>query len=98
MSEQVTLTAPITKPNQTLWALAEFTISLRHNIIRISLQGNNGEGKGVVYDASTTPTAKALLTALNTSNNSAGTSMIKRIFNQLIANGHISGTVGGAPD
>lgn len=99
MSEKVTLPAPVAKPSQLDWELVEFQISLRRKIIRCVLRGNNGEFKAVVYTQQTIPTAQSLLSALNTSNNSgANPSMIKRVYNRLIADGHISGTVGGTPD
>lgn len=99
MAEQVNLTVAETKPSNNSYSLERFTIDLSGTkTIHIQLKGQNGEAKSVSYNNSTNPTAATLISNLNTSNNSAGTSLVKRIYNRLIADGHLSGTVSGTPD
>ena len=103
MAEQIDLTTPETKPSNALYKVSELHFfgldgPAAGKMIHAQLKGANGEVKGHTYNSSTTPTAAALLTSLNTANNSAGTSMIKRVYNRLIADGVLDGTVSGTPD
>jgi hypothetical protein len=98
MSERVDLTAAETKPNCTFYELERLTIDVKAKSITAQLLGTNGESKSIVYNALTTPTGASLLSALNTSNNSAGTSLIKRVYNRLLADNAIAGAISGSPD
>lgn len=98
MAERVDLTAAETKPNCTFYELERLTIDVKQKSIAAQLLGTNGESKSVVYNSTTSPTGASLLSTLNTSNNSAGTSLIKRVYNRLIADGVLVGSVSGSPD
>jgi hypothetical protein len=95
--ERVDLTAPIAKVSTQNCALDYFVIDVGNSRIKVDLKCNNGDLVSKTYDATTTPTGASLLTALNTSNNSAGTSLIRRIYNRLTADGVITGTISGVP-
>jgi hypothetical protein len=95
--ERVDLTAPIAKTSTQNCALDYFVIDVGNSRIKVDLKCNNGDVVSKTYDATTTPTGASLLTALNTSNNSAGTSLIRRIYNRLTADGIITGTISGVP-
>lgn len=74
-------------------------------IVEVAL--NTGAATSVIYgpngvtvngvQGAATPTGATLLSALNTSNNSAGTSLIKRVYAQLGSSGVCVGTVSGSP-
>lgn len=101
MAEQVDLPTPITK-TQTKWELDEMTLSARRRLIEIRLVGQNGEALTVLYPTpppvgSSQPSGQTLLTALNKANLTTN-SLMKRVFTQLIADGHIVGTVTGTPE
>src|SRR5262249_46473243 len=97
MPEQYTLTAAITKPNQTLWKIDRLTIDIANAIIQITLRGDNNEIIQKTYDASTTPTGTTVLHALNTGNFTT-TSLAKTIFNRLSTDGVVTaGTTTGTP-
>lgn len=98
MAERVDLTAAETKPNCTFYELERLTIDIKAKSITAQLLGTNGESKSVVYNATTTPTGASLLATLNTSNNSAGTSLVKRVYNRLVTDNVIAGTISGSPD
>lgn len=98
MAERVDLTAAETKPNCTFYELERMILDVKQKSIAVQLLGTNGETKSVVYNATTNPTGQSLLSTLNTSNNSAGTSLIKRVYNRLLTDGHLVGTVSGAPE
>jgi len=100
--ERVDLTAPITKPSTLNCALDYLTldpdlVTPVNGRIMAVLHCDNGDTIQKVYDATTTPTGQTLLSTLNTSNNSTGTSLIKRVYNRLITDGVITGTVSGTP-
>ena len=105
MAEQVTLPAPIpTTVTQTKWELDEFYISVKRGLITAYLLGDDGSTKLVSYPTPAPtnnplqPTGASLLTSLNTANNSgANPSLVKRIYNRLITDGYITGTVVGVP-
>lgn len=95
--ERVDLTAPIAKVSTQNCALDYFVIDVGNSRIKVDLKCNNGDLVSKTYDASTTPTGASLLSSLNTSNNSAGTSLIRRVYNRLTADGVITGSVSGTP-
>ncbi len=93
--EIVTLTTPITKPSTTVCQLDSILLDIAGKRIVAALSCPNGDPITKQYDAFTSPTGAALLSTLNISNNSAGNSLIKKAYAQLIANGVITGTVTG---
>lgn len=95
--EIVTLTTPIVPPTNSTCRLERLTLEPLAGRIYVQTLGTNGEGLSKVYDSTTTPTGASLLSVLNTSNNSAGTSLIKRVYNRLITDGVCVGTVSGTP-
>lgn len=95
MAEQVDLTEPEVKTN-TRYELSRVVLDYKEKNIEIVLEGANGEIKGKVYNAHTSPTGQMLLNQLNTANLSS-TSLVKRIYNRLLADGVIAGTVSGTP-
>lgn len=96
MPESVDLTAPIAKPSITNYALDYLTLDVGNSSILVVLKGNTGDTIQKVYNSTTTPTGASLLSALNTSNNST-TSLIKRVYNRLISDGVLVGSVSGSP-
>ena len=97
MAEQVDLTSPVVTTVAS-YKLDTVTLDVRNMQIVCTLSGANGETPiSKTYNNATSPTGAALLSSLNTSNNSAGTSLIKRVYNQLIASGTLAGTVSGSP-
>lgn len=95
MAEQVTLTSPITFPSITFYKVAELRLQRQDPPhIYIRLVGTNGEHFDHSYEGSA---ALNLIIALNKANLST-ISLEKRIFNQLIGDGVLSGTVSGNPD
>lgn len=96
MAEQIDLTTPEAKPANPSYHLERLTLDIDAGTIHVQLKGANGEALSKVYDKSTTPTGAALLSALNTSNNST-TSLIKRVYQRLTADGVIAGTISGTP-
>ena len=96
MAEQVDLTAPIVHGNTTNLHLGRIAIDIDASAVVATLTGANGDTVTKVYDATTNPTGASLISTLNTSNNST-TSLIRRVYNRLIADGVIAGTVSGTP-
>lgn len=97
MAEAIDLAVPETKPANPRYKLERLTLDIEAKTIYVQLLGANGESLSATYGPSTTPTGAALLSALNTSNNST-TSLIKRVYNRLLADGYLSGAVSGTPD
>lgn len=95
--ERVDLTAPIAKVSTQNCALDYFVIDVGNSRIKVDLKCNNGDVVSKVYDGTTNPSGATLLSQLNTSNNSAGTSLIRRIYNRLTADGVLTGSVTGTP-
>jgi uncharacterized protein (DUF111 family) len=94
MAEQVDLTTPQVA-TATTYTLNYLGINPVAGTIIVEIKSNLGTLITKVYDSTTTPTGAALLSSLNTSNNSAGTSLIKRVFSRLVSDGVIVGTVSG---
>jgi hypothetical protein len=104
MPETVTLPAPIVRTKtQTNWQLEEFRISIKRKMVHIVLIGDNeDEVLTANYPTppptgSSQPSGVTLINALNTANLSTR-SLVKRMFERLIADGYIAGTVTGTPD
>lgn len=95
--ERVDLAVPVVKTSTQNCALAYMVLDVENSRIKVDLKCNNGDVVSKVYDGTTSPTGAALLSSLNTSNNSAGTSLIRRVYARLIADGVIAGTVSGSP-
>ena|SRR5207249_2581781 len=105
--ELVTLTAPVTKPNQTTVKLDGLSIDLTPSkTITVRWLGNNNEPGIAIYstpvptDHPTQPTGAALLTTLNKLNLSgANPSLVARILPRLQMDGYIgSGAISGTPE
>ncbi len=94
--ERVDLSVPETKSN-TSYHVQRLTLDLDASTIMVELKGVNGEALTKIYNQNSTPTGAALLSSLNVSNNSAGTSLIKRVYNRLLADGVVAGMVSGTP-
>lgn len=97
MAEQIDLVTPETKPVNPTYHLERLTIDVDAQTIFVQLKGANGEAVSKVYDKTTTPTASALLHTLNTANFSGPTSLVRAIYNRLIADGVFAGSVSGVP-
>lgn len=99
--EVVNLTTPISKPSTATCQLERLELDpatpFANSRIVVDLLCNNGDRISKQYDQFTTPTGAALLTTLNRTNNSVGNpSLIAKIYNRLVTDGVIVGTVSGA--
>lgn len=90
--ERVNLTAPETKPSNTAYHIARLTLDWDGARIDIVLVGVNGEQNTITYNA---VAATNLMIALNKANLTTR-SLNQRIFDKLIADGFLAGTVAGA--
>lgn len=98
MAESVDLTAPVARPSITNYALDYLTLDVGTSTILVVLKSNAGDTIQKVYNSTTNPTGAALLSSLNTSNNSgANPSLIKKVYNRLLADGVLVGNVNGSP-
>lgn len=93
--EAVTLTTPIVKPATATCQLDTLVLDIKGGRIIATLGCNNGDVINKQYDATTTPTGVSLLSTLNQSNNSAGNSLIKKVYTRLNVDGVVVGTVAG---
>ena len=96
MAEILTLTTPITPPTNSTYTIDRITIDVIALSIMVQLLGTNGEALSKVYDSTTNPTGATLLHALNTGNFSVN-SLMKAVYNRLIADGVLTGSVSGTP-
>lgn len=105
--EIVTLTSPITKPNQTTIKLEGLSIDMfPSKTITVRWLGNNNEPGIAIYstpvptDHPTQPTGAALLTTLNKLNLSGvNPSLVNRILARLQSDGYIpAGSISGTPE
>ena len=94
--EKVDLSSPVVRANTTDYHLERIVIDVDNGSILVQLKGNNGETLSKAYNSTTSPTGASLISTLNASNNST-TSLVKRVYNRLIADGVIAGTVSGTP-
>ena len=95
-AEQVDLTTPDqVQAGTSTYSVAQLTLDWEHGRIVIRLVGDNGERKEVVFgDADN---ARAMMRALNKTDLST-VSLHRRIMERLIADGHLAGSISGAPD
>ena len=94
-AEQVNLTTPITKPPINSYKIDSIVLNVTGATITIVLiDPVSGEKPVFSYYG---PTATALMNALNKVDLSVK-SLQQRIFERLIAEGKIAGTVSGVPD
>jgi hypothetical protein len=93
MSEALTLTTPLVQ-TRTTYAVKIINLDWDSAHIHIRLLGSDGVVVGFNYDG---PQAITLMTALNKVNLSVK-SLQRRILEQLVADGFLTGTVGGSPD
>ena len=95
MAEALVLTTPIVPPTRTTYAFSRLVLDLDAQVIQAVVKGSDGlEVLGEWRGA----TAVSLMTALNVANLSAGTSLVKLVFQQLVAAGKLpAGTVSGSP-
>lgn len=96
MAEQVNLTTPVAGPTISNYHLERLTLDIDQASVLVQLKGNNGEALSKTYSSTTTPTGASLLSSINTSNNSV-TSLVARVYNRLITDGVLVGTVAGTP-
>jgi hypothetical protein len=101
--EIVTLTTPIVKPSTSTCRLEELHIDpdlavfANSRIVVVMACNNAADSFTKQYDQFTTPTGAALITTLNRSNNAVGNpSLIAKVYNRLVADGVLIGTVSGA--
>ena len=102
--EVVTLSAPILATSTaTVMRPARVEFNVLLGTVQISLYPwvagvfvTSGAPLNVTYNASTTPTGAALIVSLNKANFST-ISLERRIINQLVTSGYLTGTVSGTP-
>jgi predicted anti-sigma-YlaC factor YlaD len=91
-----TLTTPATVTTST-YALRYVGLDVAGNRIVVEAVSNTGVVVSKTYDSSTSPTGATLLHSLNTANFTVN-SLVKAVFNRLIADGVIpAGSVSGTP-
>ena len=95
--ERATLTSPLTHPSDTYCDLSSVTITMNPATISASLVCEQGTTLLKTYNSTTTPTGATLLHSLNIGNFSGATSMIHSVYNRLITDGVIAGTISGTP-
>jgi hypothetical protein len=92
--EVVTLATPQVKTAPAC-ALDTLILDVTRSRIVAQLVCPGGDPVSKQYDAFTTPTGAALMTQVNRGNFSGATSLVRAIYNRLITDGVISGTVSG---
>ena len=98
--EKFTLTTPAAPPPATELVLRFVTLNWETQTVTIGWTDNTGTDFSDQYTATTTPTGRTLMVALNKANLSLpGQSLQARIWNRLRLNGHIPlGGITGAPE
>ena len=99
MPETVTLTTPITKPVVSTIQLQSIHIDVMTKSIYLTWIGDNNEVFSANYPTpspNAQPSGGALITTLNTANLST-LSLVKRIYQRLVLDGYITGTIIGTP-
>jgi hypothetical protein len=96
--ELVTLTTPIVPPSTATYHVAQMVLDVDGSSITVILKGANQTDAPIakIYNSATVPTGSSLLHTINTANFSTN-SLIKAVYNRLIADGIIVGTVSGLP-
>lgn len=103
MAEIITLTTPITKPNQTIVKLERFIIDVGAKSVMVQWLGENGEVGSAVYPTpapagSSQPSGQTLISTLNTANLTT-TSLAKRVLQRIQLDGYVgAGTIIGTPE
>ena len=90
--ERVDLTTPVAKASTSSYQLSSVTFAIDAAVIRIVLKANNGDELTKTYEGAP---ATTLTNALNTANLSTR-SLKQRIFDRLISDGVLVGTVAGS--
>lgn len=92
--EQITLTAPVVRPNTTKYTLSELILDWENSRIIVQLKSDTNTMLVHTYDGDV---ANTLLIALNKVNLTVR-SFNQRIFDRLIADGVLVGNVAGVVD
>ena len=79
----------------TVYQIARITFDWEHGLVTVTLSGTNGQIKQVLYGQNTG--GRALMRSFNRPGTQAK-SIQRRIMEKLIADGHLAGTISGAPD
>lgn len=91
MAEQITLAAPVNRPSVTDYRIGYFAIDVTHQRLIVELVANDETRLMHVWEE-----AGALIGALNVANLTQK-SLERRIYEKLIADGVLAGTVSGSP-
>ena len=94
MAELITLATPVSGPTLTNYSVRQIVFDRDLPRIEVRLKGNNGEDFRHIYQSTT---ATALMNVLNTKNFSS-TSLHTEILKRLVNDGVLAGTISGAPD
>lgn len=95
MAETLTLTTPIVPPTRVSYTFARLVLDLEAQVIQVTVRGSDG---AEIHGEWSGAQAVSMMTTLNTFNLSTGTSLVKLIFQQLVAAGKLpAGTVSGVP-
>ena len=93
--ERLDLTVAEQPPSNASYAVASLQLDWERGYIHINLKGANGERKTCLYGPNSSPSAESLMVALNKANLSTR-SLNQRIFDRLIVDGCVVGTVAGS--
>ena len=96
MPERVDLTVSQTKTT-TNYQLRHLSLNIISKQIAVELVSDTGGVITKVYDSTTTPTGATLLSQINASDNRT-VSMVRKVYNRLVADGVLAGTVSGTAD
>lgn len=99
--ERIDLQTPVPRPSTQNCTLDYLIFdpdlqTFANSRIEAVLKCNSGELVSKVYDATTVPTGATLLSQINTSDNRT-VSMVRKIYNRLVLDGVIVGSVAGTP-
>ena len=95
-AERVNLTTPDqATPGTTTYRIAQISFDWEQTRVAVVLVGTNGERKEVVYGQNTG--ARGMMRALNKADFSTK-SLHRQLMEKLLADGHLAGTISGAPD
>lgn len=92
--EKLTLTTAVTFPNIVDYKILRLILDWQEEFIDIKYQANTGETKSYRYFGTQARTMMLQLNKVNLSTKS----LHKRIWEQLIVDGIITGTITGSPD
>lgn len=93
--ELVNLTTPIVRPSTTNYQVTQLVLNWELGSINVTLKSNTGDILVKNYDGSTNPTGASLMISLNKANLTAR-SLNQRIFDRLVLDGVVVGTVAGS--